>query len=56
MKTTLPGWFDKRARLRQLDEYVDRTDQAMFGFREMPTEEKEHWASSLPTISTAASS
>ena len=43
MKKTLPGWFDKRARRRQLDEYVDRTDEAMFGFREMPTAEKENW-------------
>ncbi len=36
-------WYDKTVRRQQLDDFVDRANTATFGFREMPTAEKEYW-------------
>ena len=38
-----PRWFDATTRRAQLDDQVDRTDVAHFGYRRMPTAEKVAW-------------
>jgi demethylmenaquinone methyltransferase/2-methoxy-6-polyprenyl-1,4-benzoquinol methylase len=38
-----PRWFDAAARRAQLDEAVDRSNRAHFGYRHMPTAEKADW-------------
>ena len=38
-----PRWFDATVRRAQLDDQVDRTDVAHFGYRRMPTAEKVAW-------------
>jgi demethylmenaquinone methyltransferase/2-methoxy-6-polyprenyl-1,4-benzoquinol methylase len=38
-----PTWFDQRKRRVQLDDAVDGTDTAHFGYRQMPAAEKVHW-------------
>jgi demethylmenaquinone methyltransferase/2-methoxy-6-polyprenyl-1,4-benzoquinol methylase len=43
MEWKAPRWFDAAVRRAQLDEHVDRTDVAHFGFRRMPTAQKVDW-------------
>lgn len=38
-----PRWFDAAVRRAQLDDQVDRTAEARFGYRRMPTGEKVDW-------------
>lgn len=38
-----PRWFGATDRLAQLDDHIDRTDVAHFGYRRMPTAEKVDW-------------
>jgi demethylmenaquinone methyltransferase/2-methoxy-6-polyprenyl-1,4-benzoquinol methylase len=38
-----PRWFDAGDRRAQLDDYIDRTDIAHFGYRRMRTAEKVDW-------------
>jgi demethylmenaquinone methyltransferase / 2-methoxy-6-polyprenyl-1,4-benzoquinol methylase len=43
MEWKTPRWFDADDRSAQLDEHIDRTDVAHFGYRRMPTAEKVDW-------------
>jgi demethylmenaquinone methyltransferase / 2-methoxy-6-polyprenyl-1,4-benzoquinol methylase len=43
MSFNLPKWFDRSARRQQLDDHVDRTQTATFGFQQMPASEKKDW-------------
>ena len=43
MEWKTPRWFDAADRSAQLDEHIDRTDVAHFGYRRMPTAEKVDW-------------
>lgn len=43
MEWKTPRWFGAADRIAQLDEYIDRTDVAHFGYRRMPTAEKGDW-------------
>lgn len=43
MEWKRPIWFDTHKRRDQLDETVDRTNTAQFGYRSMPTREKADW-------------
>jgi demethylmenaquinone methyltransferase/2-methoxy-6-polyprenyl-1,4-benzoquinol methylase len=43
MEWKTPRWFGATDRLAQLDDHVDRTDVAHFGYRRMPTTEKVDW-------------
>lgn len=43
MNFRLPRWFDRTVRQQQLDEHVDRSRTAAFGFQEMPADEKKEW-------------
>ena len=38
-----PKWFERGIRRQQLDDYIDRTGTATFGFKELPASEKETW-------------
>jgi demethylmenaquinone methyltransferase/2-methoxy-6-polyprenyl-1,4-benzoquinol methylase len=38
-----PVWFDRARRRQQLDEAIARSQQAAFGFRSMPAQEKSDW-------------
>jgi demethylmenaquinone methyltransferase/2-methoxy-6-polyprenyl-1,4-benzoquinol methylase len=38
-----PRWFDAAVRRAQLDDHVDRTAEAHFGYRSMPADEKVDW-------------
>ncbi|MFZ7125288.1 MAG: class I SAM-dependent methyltransferase [Desulfobacterales bacterium] len=38
-----PNWFDRSIRRSQLDDMVDRTARAHFGYRSIPTREKADW-------------
>ncbi|MGD8250724.1 MAG: class I SAM-dependent methyltransferase [Desulfobacterales bacterium] len=43
MEWKKPTWFDEKKRWEQLDDVVDETDRAHFGYRTMPTAEKADW-------------
>ena len=43
MEWKSPRWFDATVRRAQLDDHVDQTDVAHFGYRRMPTAEKADW-------------
>ena len=43
MEWKAPRWFDVHKRRSQLDQQVDRTNMAQFGYRQMPTTEKVDW-------------
>jgi demethylmenaquinone methyltransferase / 2-methoxy-6-polyprenyl-1,4-benzoquinol methylase len=43
MEWKTPRWFGAADRTAQLDEHIDRTDVAHFGYRRMPTGEKVDW-------------
>ena len=43
MEWKSPRWFDATVRRAQLDDHVDRTEVAHFGYRRMPTAEKVDW-------------
>ncbi|MBI9084176.1 MAG: bifunctional demethylmenaquinone methyltransferase/2-methoxy-6-polyprenyl-1,4-benzoquinol methylase UbiE [Desulfobacterales bacterium] len=43
MSFNLPKWFDRSVRQQQLDDHVDRSQTATFGFRQMPAKEKKDW-------------
>ena len=43
MEWKAPRWFGALDRQAQLDDQVDRSDTAQFGYRQMPTAEKVDW-------------
>lgn len=43
MEWKRPTWFDQEKRRQQLDDYVDRSNEAQFGYRRMPAPEKVDW-------------
>ena len=43
MEWKTPRWFGATDRHAQLDDHIDRTDVAHFGYRQMPTAEKVDW-------------
>ncbi|MFH1981503.1 MAG: class I SAM-dependent methyltransferase [Pseudomonadota bacterium] len=38
-----PKWFERGIRRQQLDDYIERTGKATFGFKEVSASEKESW-------------